>query len=76
MAANVSEREPLLDYEGAAAVLSGGQGTPTKSTLQVWVSTGRYGIPYLKIGRAVRFRKSALEAWLASRERGVTAEAR
>lgn len=36
-------------------------------TLAVWRSTGRYGIPYLKVGRKVFYRKSVLDAWLKSR---------
>lgn len=40
------------------------------ATLQAWTSTGRYDIPFLKIGRLVRFKRSALEAWLRKRERG------
>jgi excisionase family DNA binding protein len=68
MAANVAESQcddELLDYKGGALFLGVRRGT-----LQVWVCTGRYGVPYLKIGRLVRFRKSALAAWMQSRERG------
>ncbi len=47
----------------------------TPGTLSVWRSTGRYGIPFIKIGRKVRYRKSDLLAWLESRTResGATA---
>ena len=38
-------------------------------TLSVWRSTGRYSIPFIKVGRRIRYRKSALEAWLESRTR-------
>lgn len=68
MAADVAASQcgdELLDYKGGAQFLGVRRGT-----LQVWVCTGRYGVPYLKIGRLVRFRKSALAAWLQSRERG------
>ena len=36
-------------------------------TLEVWRSTRRYGLPYLKIGRLVKYRKESLDAFLASR---------
>lgn len=47
----------------------------TSGTLSVWRSTGRYGIPFIKIGRKVRYRRSDLLAWLDSRthESGATA---
>lgn len=38
-------------------------------TLSVWRSTGRYGIPFLKVGRLVRYRRSDLAVWLDSRTR-------
>jgi len=37
------------------------------STLEVWASTKRYDLPYCKVGRAVRYRQSDLDAFL---ERG------
>ncbi len=54
----------LLDYEKAARVL-----LVSKGTLENWVSSGVYGVPFLKIGGRVRFRRSSLERWLQSRER-------
>jgi excisionase family DNA binding protein len=39
----------------------------TKDTLSVWRCVGRYNIPYLKVGRLVKYRKSDLDAWLAGR---------
>lgn len=36
-------------------------------TLSVWRSTGRYGIPFIKVGRKVRYSRTALNAWLESR---------
>lgn len=36
-------------------------------TLAVWYCTGRYRLPVVKVGRAVRYRLGDLEAWLASR---------
>lgn len=60
----------LLDDKAAAALLDVSPGT-----LSVWRSTGRYALPFLKIGRKVRYRRSALEAWMAARTResGATA---
>ena len=36
-------------------------------TLEVWRSTKRHRLPYLKIGKCVRYRRQDLDAWLASR---------
>jgi excisionase family DNA binding protein len=36
-------------------------------TLACWASSGRYGLRYIRVGRSVRYRKSDLDAWLASR---------
>ena len=54
----------LLDEKAAADFLQLSPGT-----LSVWRSTGRYGIPFLKIGHLVRYRRSVLETWLESRTR-------
>lgn len=35
-------------------------------TLAAWASRGE-GPPFVKVGRSVRYRKSDLDAWLASR---------
>ena len=42
-------------------------------TLQVWRSTKRYPLPYLKIGRLVRYRQSDLDAFLKARTVGEVA---
>lgn len=36
-------------------------------TLAVWRATKRYPLPYLKVGRLVRYRKLDLDVFLASR---------
>lgn len=36
-------------------------------TLEVWRCRKRYAIPFIKVGRLVRYRRSALERWLESR---------
>ncbi len=60
----------LLDDKAAAALLDVSPGT-----LSVWRSTGRYALPFLKIGRKVRYRRTDLEAWMTARTResGATA---
>ena len=37
------------------------------ATLEIWRCTKRYEIPYLKIGRCVRYRRTDLDHWLQSR---------
>jgi excisionase family DNA binding protein len=39
----------------------------TPGTLEVWRSTKRYPLPYVKIGSNVRYRKSAVLAFLEAR---------
>lgn len=39
-------------------------------TLAIWAVTGRYGLPYVKVGRSVRYRQSDLDAWLDRRTVG------
>jgi predicted site-specific integrase-resolvase len=60
----------LLDEQAAAALL-----TVAPGTLGVWRSTGRYNLPFLKVGRMVRYRRADLLAWLEkrTRETGATA---
>lgn len=54
-----SEGDILLSREEAAQYL----GFSSK-TLAVWASTGRYGLPMVKIGRLVKYRKSALDEFI------------
>lgn len=60
----IQRNRDLLDEKAAAAVLDVKPGS-----LSVWRSTGRYSIPFLKIGSKVRYRRSDLENWLESRTR-------
>ena len=46
------------------------------NTLAVWRSTGRYNLPYLKVGRLVKYRISDLAEFLASRTACHTGEVR
>lgn len=39
-------------------------------TLSVWRCVGRYNIPFIKVGRLVKYRKSALDSFLDSRTHG------
>ena len=66
----VQANKELLDDKAAAAVLD-----VTPGTLSVWRSTGSYALPFLKVGRKVRYRHSDLLAWLEKRtpETGATA---
>ena len=60
------DADRLLDEQAAAAYLDLKPGT-----MAVWRSTGRYAIPFVKIGRNVRYRRADLDAWLAQRTRTV-----
>ena len=64
-----SDRD-LLNEQEAAQILDTAPGT-----LSVWRSTGRYNLPFLKVGRSVRYRRTDLLAWLDARVRqsGATA---
>ena len=42
------------------------------STLAVWRSTGRYNLPFAKVGRLVRYRLADLARFIASRTAGHT----
>ncbi len=41
-----------------------------ESTLAVWASTRRYGLPMIKIGRLAKYRRSDLDAFISSRTVG------
>ena len=57
--------DPLLNPQEAAAYIG-----VTKNTLSVWRCVGRYAIPYIKSGRLVKYRKSALDDFLERRTIG------
>lgn len=40
------------------------------STLTNWRTTGRYALPYIKVGRLVRYRVADLAQWIARRRQG------
>lgn len=66
----IEPSKELLDEKQAAAMLDLSPGT-----LSVWRSTGRYKLPFLKVGRNVGYRRVDLEDWLQQRCRvsGATA---
>lgn len=53
-------RDPLLTPEQAAGQLHNNTGT-----LANWRSSGRVVLPYVKIGKLVRYRQSDVEAFIA-----------
>ena len=63
-----SVKRDLLDTTEAAAILD-----VVPGTLEVWRSTKRHNIPFVKVGRLVRYRRSDLVAWLESRTIGLAA---
>jgi excisionase family DNA binding protein len=54
--------DPLLDEKQAAEILA-----VKPETLQVWRCTKRYALAYVKVGRNVRYRRSAVEAFMQAR---------
>lgn len=62
MATNSLPADTLHDERATAEILS-----VEPATLAVWRSTRRYNLPYVKVGRAVRYRHSDIMAFIASR---------
>ncbi len=60
----------LLNRKEAAEYL----GT-TEGTLAVWACAKRYGLPFIKVGRLVKYRLTDLEAFLDSRTQNGGGEA-
>jgi len=58
----IPDKEPLLNRKQAAAYINYSYGT-----LAVWDCTQRYDLQPIRIGRSVRYRKSALDAFLEER---------
>lgn len=52
----------LLNRKEAASYLG-----ITDGTLAVWACTGRYNLPFVKVGRLVKYRKSDLDAFINGR---------
>ena len=60
-----------VDDKSAAAALG-----VQANTLAVWRSSGRYGLPFIKAGRSVKYRVSDLAEFLARRTACNTGEAK
>ena len=56
-------QDKLLTRTEAAKYL----GLTNPQTLGVWACEGRYDLPYIRVGRHVRYRQSDLDAWLERR---------
>lgn len=59
----ISVKPQLLTSDQAAEFLG-----VTPGTLAVWRCVARYKLPYVKIGRNVRYEESDLREWLESRK--------
>jgi excisionase family DNA binding protein len=55
----------LLSRVEAAAYLG-----VARQTLAIWACTNRYDLPYVKIGKLVKYRKSDLDAFIAKNVQG------
>ena len=53
----------LMSRKQAAAYLG-----VSDVTLAIWKSTGRYNLPVYKVGRLAKYKKSDLDAFIASRQ--------
>jgi len=62
LAAILNPQPNLLDTEQAAAHIG-----VTPRTREVWRCVKRHAIPYIKVGRLVKYRQADLDAWLVSR---------
>jgi len=55
-------KNELITREEAAALLG-----IKPDTLAIWASTKRYALPYIKIGRSVRYKLSDVQQFIESR---------
>lgn len=69
-----SQSKLLLQLLGNVGLLTNDQAAAylgvTPGTLEVWRSTKRYEISYIKVGRLVKYRKEALDDFLATQTVG------
>jgi len=61
-ATSLSDGPGLMTREQAAAYLG-----VKPQTLAVWATVKRYRLPFIKVGRLVRYRRAELDAFLARR---------
>ena len=57
----------LFGNDAAAAYIG-----VTPRTLEVWRCTRRHQIPYIKVGRLVKYRPAVLDTWLAAQTVGAS----
>jgi excisionase family DNA binding protein len=62
---SLEKTDELLTRAEAAAFLR-----VRPETLAVWASTQRYHLPYIRVGRAVRYRRCDLDAFVTARTVG------
>ncbi len=62
MSVQTRVKDPLLTEQQAAEIIG-----VKPTTLQVWRTTKRYPLAYVKAGRLVRYRASAVEAFIEAR---------
>jgi excisionase family DNA binding protein len=62
-------RNQTLKYGGSAERLTTEQAAEhlgvSKATLETWRCTGRYDLPFVRVGRAIRYNRADLDAFLA-----------
>lgn len=58
-----AEQDPLLTADDVAALMR-------VTRAWVYAETRRDALPHLRLGRYVRYRRSAIEAWMVTVERG------
>jgi len=68
MAVLITTQGNLFGNEAAASYLG-----VTPRTLEVWRCTKRHQVPYIKVGRLVKYRQSDLDNWLAAQTVGAAA---
>jgi len=64
----LGRREKRLTTGQAAAYIG-----VSKHTLEIWRSSQRHSIPFIKVGRLVHYNVDDLDAWLTSRTIGAGA---
>ena len=57
-------RSDLLTRREAAAYLG-----VSEQTLAIWKCTGRYNLPYIKIGRLIKYKRQDLDAFIERNHR-------
>jgi Helix-turn-helix domain len=62
----MTQAQHLLNRDQAANILG-----LKPQTLAVWASTQRYELPYVKVGRSVKYRLSDLEMFISDNLKGV-----